>query len=274
MDSYKKRLNNLTELIKSSCSALIAFSGGVDSTLLSFLATQILGKNALIVTVNSEFFAKNELDESVSIAGEFGFNHKIIDVKILNNPDVKANSPLRCKFCKEAIITNLQKLAVEFGTENILEGSNLDDLSDYRPGFEAVKIMGVKSPFIEAGFTKQDIREASKAYGLPNWDKPAAACLASRIPYGIEILPEALMQIEESELFIKNLGFKGIRVRHHGDTARIELDKKDIAKFISKNTDETVLQLKKLGYKYVCLDLDGYRTGSLNEADRKEYLNV
>ncbi len=270
----KQKLYNLSELLKTCEKALTAFSGGIDSTLLSFLATQILGKNALIVTVNSEFLAKRELSEACSLAKELGFNHKIIDFNILNNPDVKANSPLRCKFCKETIIANLRKTADEYGIENIIEGSNIDDLEDYRPGFEAVKEMNVKSPFIEAGFTKQDIREASKAFGLSNWNKPASACLASRIPYGTEISQEMLKQIEEAELFIENLGYRGFRVRHLGETAKIELDKADISKFVSENLDTVTIKLNNIGFKSVCVDLEGYRTGSLNNELRKEYLNV
>ncbi len=274
MDFCKKRLNNITELLKSSCSALVAFSGGVDSSLLAFLASKILKDNALAVTVNSEFLAKKELEQTVSIAEKFGFNHKIIDINILNNPDVRANSPMRCKFCKELIIQNLQKLAQEYKIGHILDGSNLDDLKDYRPGFEAIKAMGVKSPFIEAGFTKSDIREAANFFELPNWDKPASACLASRIPYGTEITVEMLKQVEEAELFIENLGYRGFRVRHLGETAKIELDKKDIADFVSANYKIVITEFKKIGFKDVSMDMEGYRTGCLNNELRKEYLNV
>lgn len=256
----------LKSIIKDYNSVLVAYSGGVDSTLLAYITHHILAQKSLIITVNSEFIANDELNEARNLANELSFNYQVLNLSILNNPKINENNPKRCKYCKELIFTELIKIAKENGIDNIVDGSNIDDLNDYRPGFEAVKKLGIKSPFIEADFNKEDIRNLSKAFKLPNWDKPALACLASRIPYNTQITKESLETIEEAEKYLKNLGYSNFRVRHHDKIARIELNQDDFKPFISKHKTEIDLKFKKLGYNYVCLDLKGYRTGSLNES--------
>lgn len=272
-ESLKDKLTGLIEIIRGYNKAIIAFSGGADSTLLSFLASRILADKALAVTINSEFLTKSELSEAIELAKANNINHKIINTSVLTNSQIASNDHLRCKYCKEAIIAHLRKTAQEYSIENILDGTNTDDTKDYRPGFEAARVLGIKTPFLQAGFNKADIRKLSAALGLHNWNKPASACLASRIPYGTIITEKILKKVEEAEFCIRELGYNGFRVRHHGNIARIELNADDIEKFISQNKEKIVLKFENLGYNYVCLDLKGYRTGSLNEIMLKDMEN-
>jgi uncharacterized protein len=259
-----EKLLKLKSVIQNHKSALIAYSGGIDSTLLAYVSHHILSQKSLIITVDSDFFSGEELEETKSLATKYDFNYKIIKLNIFENPDITGNSAQRCRYCKKLIFENLIKLAQKEGFDSVFDGSNIDDLKDYRPGFEAIQELGVISPFIEAGFSKADIINIAKSLGLPNWHKPASACLATRIPYGTSVTKEILKMVEESEIYIKKLGYKGFRVRHHNKVARIELNPDDISSFVSKHREEVDLKLKELGYNYVCVDLHGYKTGSLN----------
>lgn len=260
----KIKYENLKRLIKDCESVVIAYSGGVDSTLLAYIATQELKEKALSLTINSELTSSVELQEAVNLAKEFKFNHQILNLNVLNNKDIVKNSPERCYFCKNSIFTQIIKQAENYKIKNILEGSNTDDLNDYRPGFKAVLNLSVKSPLLEARLNKAEIRELSKELGLKTWNKPSYACLASRIPYDQPLTLEKLNLVEKSEFYINSLGFEGIRIRLHGDIARIELKETDIELFISNYRKEAELELKKYGFQYVCLDIGGYKTGSLN----------
>lgn len=254
----------LKEIIKSYNSALVAYSGGVDSTLLAYLSHHILAQKFLAVTVNSEFIPAQELAEAKNLAKELNLSHQVINISVLDKTDVIENSPLRCKYCKKFVFRELTRIAEAKGLENIFDGSNMDDIKDYRPGFEAIKGLKVKSPFIKADFTKSDIRNLAKAFNISNWNKPSLACLASRIPYDIHITGEILQKVEKSENYLQKLGYKGFRVRHHDKIARIELNPIDF-ETILENRKIIDTKFKELGYSYVCLDLKGYRTGSLNE---------
>ncbi|MDD3013819.1 MAG: ATP-dependent sacrificial sulfur transferase LarE [Candidatus Gastranaerophilales bacterium] len=263
--NLRNKFSELIQFIQKREKAAVAFSGGIDSTLLAFVSHKISGQNSLIITVNSEFYPVYEHKEAENLAKRYGFNHQFISLSVLDNSEITLNSPVRCKFCKEVILKELIRQAEKQGFKNIFEGSNLDDIKDYRPGFEAVKALGVKSPFMETGFTKSDIRELAKILELPNWNKPASACLASRIPYGTAITGEILQKIEKAEDFIRKMGYDGFRIRHHDKIARIELNQNDLEKFISSHREKVDSELKKQGYSYICLDLNGYKTGSLNE---------
>ncbi|OGH98794.1 MAG: TIGR00268 family protein [Candidatus Melainabacteria bacterium GWF2_32_7] len=267
LDKIKsEKYPKLANIIQNYGSAVVAYSGGIDSTLLAYITHHILAQKSLIITAKSEFITDNELKEAQELAKHFAFNHTVIDLKVLDNSDIRKNNSQRCRYCKELIFSELVKLAKTKGYQYIFDGSNIDDINDYRPGFEAIKKLEIKSPFIEAGFSKADIRETAKDLGLSNWNKPALACLASRIPYETAITKENLYMIEQAESYLKDLGYSGFRVRHHDKIARIELNQDDIEQFISKHRKEINLKLQKLGYNYVCLDLKGYRTGSLNES--------
>lgn len=258
------KLNALKEIIIDSESAIVAYSGGIDSTLLAFLSHNILSQKSLIITVNSEFVSENELKEAKIIADKYAFNHKIINLSMFDNPETVKNPLQRCKFCKEFIFKEIIKIANENNIQTILEGSNTSDLSDYRPGYEAIKALNIKSPFIEANISKSEIREIAKMLDLPNWHKPALACLATRIAPNTQITMEVLKQIEASENYLQSLGYDDCRVRHHDKIARIELNSKDIEKFIFHHRDTVDKKFKELGYTYVCIDLKGYKMGNMN----------
>lgn len=258
------KYENLKRIIKDCQKVIIAYSGGVDSTLLAYISTQELKEKALCFTVNSELTSRVELKDSIEIAKEYGFNHQILNLNVLNNEDITKNSPDRCYYCKSVIFSNILKQAENYKIKTVIEGSNTDDLNDYRPGFKAIINLSVKSPLLEAKLNKEEIREISKILGLKTWDKPSYACLASRIPYNETLNLEKLSMVEKAEAFINSLGITGLRVRFHGDIARIELKETDIADFISNHRNKVELELKKYGFSYVCLDLGGYKTGSLN----------
>lgn len=247
-------------------SILIAFSGGVDSTFLVKVAYDILGREALAVTARSPSYPAAELKEAGQLAGEIGIEHLIIDSEELNNEDFSRNSPRRCYFCKKELFSKLVSLAGEKGIRWVADATNSDDENDFRPGREAAKELGIKSPLLKAKLDKNDIRYLSRKLGLPTKNKPASACLASRFPYGERITEEKLRRVEKAEVFLKNLGFRQLRLRHHGSLARIEVDQEDIPAFLDvKRRKKIIDYLKSLGYCYIALDLQGYRTGSLNE---------
>ena len=261
-----KEYNRLREIIGAFDSCVIAFSGGVDSTLVTAVSYDVLGDKAVAVTATSPTYPSFELEEARQRASEIGIRHIIIESDELKIPGFSKNDTNRCYFCKNELFTKLKGLAVDLGLNVVLDGTNRDDLSDFRPGREAAKELGVRSPLLEAGFTKEDIRFISRAIGLTNWDKPAYACLSSRFPYGTEINEENLEQVSKAEDFMRSLGFRIFRVRHHGEIARIEIGWDEFHLISDKNISGLIVQrLKGLGYHFVVLDMEGYRRGSLNK---------
>jgi uncharacterized protein len=244
-------------------SVLVAYSGGVDSTYLAAVANEVLGASALAVTAQSPSLAPSELDEAVEMAGSLGLRHRVVQTDEVEDPRYLANNPRRCFFCKDHLYTHLQAIAADEGIAWVANGANTDDLGDYRPGLEAASKHGARSPLVEAGLAKEDIRELSRLRGLPTADKPAQACLSSRIPYGTAVTVEALHQIAKAEAVLRGLGFRRFRVRHHDSIARIEVEPSDLPVLLEQRED-IVLQLKALGYAYVSVDLEGFQSGSLN----------
>lgn len=246
--------------------AVIGYSGGVDSTLLAKAAGDTLGDRALCVLVESCLVPSTELDEAVQVAGDMRLNLLRISVDALDVPNVPENSPERCYYCKHAIFGQLAEIARERGLPYVLDGSNADDESDYRPGSRAIAELGVRSPLKELGLSKEQVRAISRDLGLPTWNKPSFACLASRIPYGTPLTTEVLKRIELAEDVLRRLGFRQFRVRHHGDVARIELMPLEMDRItVPAMREQVVAEFRELGYTYIALDLAGYRTGSLNE---------
>jgi uncharacterized protein len=261
----EKKESLLQEILTSMESVAVAYSGGVDSTYLMKIAYDLLGEHAVALTAVSASLPAAELAEAQQIARQVGVQHVLIDSHETEDPSYLANSPARCYFCKHEVYKELADYARQHGYRWIADGSNWDDLGDHRPGRQAAQEHGVRSPLLEAELTKQEIRQLARREGLPNWDKPAAACLSSRIPYGTLITLENLELVERAERVLRNLGLRQVRVRHHDHTARIEVDIYDLQAVLSHR--ETILsQLQSLGYTYVTLDLAGFRSGSLNAA--------
>lgn len=253
----------LKEYLASLGRVAIAFSGGVDSTFLLRAAHDVLGENAVAITISSPFIPKRELEESEFLCRFIGARQIVVKVDVLAIDGVADNPPNRCYYCKRGIFAALQAEALKHGIVNIAEGSNLDDLGDYRPGLQAIAEMGVLSPLRYAGLTKAEIRLLSRELGLPTWDKPSYACLASRFVYGEGITPEKLSMVERAEEFLRELGFGQMRVRLHGNMARIELMPEDFARMIELR-EGVHDELKGYGFSYVALDLNGYDSGSMN----------
>jgi pyridinium-3,5-biscarboxylic acid mononucleotide sulfurtransferase len=258
------KLNRLKEQLTGMGSVAVAYSGGVDSALLLRVAYDCLGDQAIALTAVSPSLPQAELVDAQAIAQQIGIQHRLIDTHETDDPQYLANTPTRCFFCKNEVYGELVSYAHQQGFTFIIDGTNADDVGDHRPGRRAARDHGVHSPLMDAGLTKSDIRSLARHFGLPNWDKPAAACLSSRIPYGTYITLDMLSQVEQAEAYLKNLGFHQVRVRHHDLIARIEVDLQDLEKMLNRR-QEILSALKEIGFTYITLDLAGFRSGSLNE---------
>ena len=261
-----EKLTQLTALFQDMEQALIAYSGGIDSTLIAKVAYDALGDRALAITAQSPSLLPEDLDDAITQAQAMGIRHEVVATHEMDNPDYTSNPINRCYFCKSELHDTLKPMALDRGFAYVVDGVNADDLRDYRPGIQAAKERGARSPLAELGITKFEVREISRHLQLPWWDKPAQPCLSSRFPYGEMITVEKLQRVGRSELYLRKLGWKNLRVRSEGDTARIEVMPDQIQNFIL-TTDLPLLtaQLKQFGFLYIMLDLDGYRSGKLND---------
>lgn len=259
-----KQLRRLEDHLHAMERVVIAYSGGVDSTLLLKLAHDCLGEDVVAVTMTSPLMPAHEQDAATALAREIGVRQILIKSRAMSEPAFRVNSPNRCYACKGGTCDQLLDYAQQEGYRAVLDGANADDLSDHRPGQRAARERGVRSPLQEVGLTKAEIRRRARALGLPNWNKPSAACLASRIPYGTPITRRTLTQIEEAEAVLRSLGFDQLRVRHHDPIARIEVSVRELDRALGHRA-AIVAALRQLGYRYVTLDLSGFRSGSMNE---------
>jgi len=266
MSLKDKRLNLESRIFKLG-SAVVAFSGGIDSTLVLAVANKVLGKRVLAVTAKSDSVPERELQAAQELTQTLNIKHKIVKTEEMSSPNYLKNPANRCYYCKSELYTKLTTVASQYKITNILNGINLDDLGDHRPGITAAKEAGIISPLVESQLNKQDVRNLALEMGLSNWEKPALACLSSRIPYGQPVTSKKLSMIDEAEEIFLAEGFREVRVRHYGDMASIELLKKEIPSLMKKGLyEKTIARLKKIGFQKVTIDPEGYRSGSLNEA--------
>jgi uncharacterized protein len=264
--AIEEKWEHLKALLQDMGGAVLAYSGGVDSSLLLKAAFEVLGPRLIAVTAVSETYPARELPAAREFARSVGVLHRVLHTEELASEDFSRNAPDRCYHCKRELFEKLKGIAGDEGIPFVIEGSNTDDLSDYRPGRKAALEFGLRSPLVEAGFSKADVRECARRAGLPVWDKPSLACLSSRIPYGTRITAGILRTIEAAEDQLREMGFRQARVRHHGDIARIEVESAEFAGLLQESAAERIAKaFKELGFTYVCLDLEGYRTGSMNE---------
>jgi pyridinium-3,5-biscarboxylic acid mononucleotide sulfurtransferase len=260
------KYDRLVALIRGMERVIVAFSGGVDSTLLARAARDALGDRAVLATADSETYPVSELEETRRLAAFLGMRHVVIRTRELDNPEYAKNPPNRCYFCKEELFTRLDPLAEAEGGAQLIYGANMDDTGDHRPGMQAAKVKSVRAPMIEAELWKEEIRTVSRELGLPTWDKPSFACLSSRFQYGERITADKLRQIDAAEAFMKGLGFRQFRVRHHDRLARIELPLEELPRLWEDGRREAIVgRFRELGYLYVTMDLQGFRSGSANE---------
>jgi uncharacterized protein len=270
-----KKLEQLKALFAEMEQALIAYSGGVDSTLVAKIAYDVLGDRALAVTAVSPSLLPEELEDAKIQAATIGIPHQIVQTHEMDNPNYTSNPVNRCYFCKSELHDTLKPLALEMGYPYVVDGVNADDLHDYRPGIQAAKERGARSPLAEIGVTKVEVRQISQQLGLPWWDKPAQPCLSSRFPYGEEITITKLQRVGRAEIYLRKLGFDHLRVRSEGDTARIELPPTQIKDFVLNGDLPTVVSaFQEFGFIYVTLDLEGYRSGKLNQVLNRQTLVV
>ncbi len=264
LEALEKRLAELERIIVPHRSALVAFSGGVDSSLALAVSARALPKErVLAVTSNNETYLPSELDLARDLAASLGVAHLVVDTRELDDPNYTSNPTNRCYFCKSTLYSDLARIAGEKGYACVVDGANKDDEGDYRPGRKAAKELGVVSPLSLAGVGKAEVRELARHLGLPTWDKPALACLSSRFPYGQEITPEKLSQVAQAEEFMRSRGYGQVRVRHHGEIARLEVGPGEMERAFAER-EEISAELKTAGFLYVTLDLAGYTPGSLN----------
>ena len=274
-DDERKRLHAKKDILagrlKQLGSVLIAFSGGVDSTFLLAVAHQVLGRNAVACTATSVIYPLRELEEAVAFTKEQGIEHVLTSFDAMKLSCFSENQPDRCYHCKKHVFKKVKDLAEQKGLKHVAHAVNLDDLTDYRPGLRAAEEMGAVSPLVDAQLNKEDIRLLSKEMGLPTWNKPSMACLASRIPFGERITEKKLRMVQEGEALLASLGFKQFRVRHHGAVARIEVEPEDLPRIVEEPTRARIVsRLREVGFTHVALDLEGYISGSLNRTIKRE----
>ena len=265
-DAFSKEVR-LRTLFRDLGSVIVAYSGGVDSSYVAYVANLELGANAICVTGESASLAAYQRSEIDRVVREFGFHHEIIQTEELDNPGYRANEGNRCYFCKDELYSKLESLAAARGVQSIVDGSTIDDLDDYRPGRQAAKEHAVRSPLIEVGMNKAEVRALSKLVNLPTWDKPASPCLSSRIAYGTPVTIERLAKIDRGEEILRQFGFREFRVRHHDSLVRLEISPAEMDRALNREVvEQLAVRFRELGFKYVTLDLHGFRSGSMNEA--------